>query len=111
MLVFLSFYCRAQAHATAVKTKLRPIQLRSRLNLARLDSTEGRAISAADLRALVGESERLGLRFEAVRGALLAAEADLRRNDRARAREAGRRQAGRGAPRPQVLSAPQQAPS
>ena len=76
----------AQANAAATKATLRPLQLRSRLNLAGLDRTEGRSVSASGLRALVAEAERLGLRFEAVQGALLAADADLQRN-RVQARE------------------------
>jgi len=77
----------AQAQAAAAKAKLRPVQLRSQLNLAKVNLEEGRPqSSAAELTKLGGEAERLGLRFDALQYSLLAAATELRAKDRAGAR-------------------------
>ena len=77
----------AQAAAHAAKAKLRQMQVRAQLNLARVDLEEGRlAISAAELTKLGAEADGLGLKFEAIQCSLLAAATDLRLKDSARAR-------------------------
>jgi eukaryotic-like serine/threonine-protein kinase len=77
----------AQAAAMAVKAKLRPVQLRSQLNVARVNIEEGRPLlSAADLTKLGAEAGRLGLKFDALQLSLLAAATELRQKDGPRAR-------------------------
>ncbi len=77
----------AQAAAMAVKAKLRPVQLRSQLNVARVNIEEGRPLlSAADLTKLGAEAGRLGLKFDALQFSLLAAATELRQKDGPRAR-------------------------
>ena len=76
------------AEALAGRAGLEPQQLTARLNLARITFAEGRApVAPATLQRLGAEAEGLGLKFEAVQAALLAAEADLRARRHADARE------------------------
>jgi eukaryotic-like serine/threonine-protein kinase len=76
-----------QAESLAAKSKLRPLQLRSRLNLSKVAVEEGRStLTAPALTALGAEAGRLGLRFDALKFSLLAAATELRLKNHGAAR-------------------------